>query len=36
MGKIIKYIVLIAVVVISAFSIYHVINNRRQAEQDPS
>lgn len=34
MGKIVKYIVLVAVIVISAFSIYHVVSNRRQANQD--
>ncbi len=33
MGKAIKYLVLLAVIVISAFSIYHVVNNRRHAAE---
>jgi len=36
MGKLVKYLVLVAVIVISAFSIYHVVSNRRQANQDPA
>lgn len=36
MGKLVKYLVLVAVIVISAFSIYHVVSSRRQANQDPA
>ncbi len=32
MAKVIKYLVLIAIFVISAFSIYHVINSRKVDE----
>jgi len=34
MSKLVKYIVLVAVIVISAFSIYHVVSTRRQNNQD--
>lgn len=34
MGKVVKYIVLVAVIIISAFSIYHVVSNRRKSEAE--
>lgn len=34
MSKIVKYLVLVAVIVVSAFSIFHVVNNRREGQED--